>query len=212
MTVRDESARYYDLQDFPIDDVPFYEARVRPNDRVLELGCGTGRVLVPLARRCAFIHGVDASEAMLAICREKLVATGGSPPDPQSLGSPPTRAAPRGGSANPTRRDPRPSQSRTPVPREHALDRDRERLSWRLTCADITALDLGETFDLMIAPFRVLQNLETDAQLEGLMTTIERHLAPAGRAILNAFRPYKPAAEAVATWCEPGEILDFEKE
>lgn len=47
--------------------------------RILEVGCGTGRNLVALARRFprATITGVDLSEAMLAIARRK-VATYGS--------------------------------------------------------------------------------------------------------------------------------------
>jgi SAM-dependent methyltransferase len=39
---------------------------------VLELGCGTGRVLLPTARAGIAITGLDASPSMLAICRERL--------------------------------------------------------------------------------------------------------------------------------------------
>lgn len=39
---------------------------------VLEVGCGTGRVLIPTARAGVEITGLDASPAMLAVCREKL--------------------------------------------------------------------------------------------------------------------------------------------
>lgn len=39
---------------------------------VLELGCGTGRVLIPTARAGVNITGVDASPGMLAVCRRKL--------------------------------------------------------------------------------------------------------------------------------------------
>ncbi len=41
---------------------------------VLELGCGTGRVLVPIARAGIEIVGLDLSSRMLAICRDKLEA------------------------------------------------------------------------------------------------------------------------------------------
>lgn len=37
----------------------------------LELGIGTGRVAVPLARRGVRVHGIDLSEAMVAKLREK---------------------------------------------------------------------------------------------------------------------------------------------
>jgi SAM-dependent methyltransferase len=40
----------------------------------LELGCGTGRVLLPCARAGAAIWGLDFSETMLARCRRKLAA------------------------------------------------------------------------------------------------------------------------------------------
>jgi SAM-dependent methyltransferase len=39
--------------------------------RVLELGIGTGRVALPLAALGVDVHGIDASEAMLARLREK---------------------------------------------------------------------------------------------------------------------------------------------
>jgi SAM-dependent methyltransferase len=54
-------------------DVGFYveEARSTPRD-VLELGCGTGRVLIPVARLGKHIVGVDASPAMLAQARARL--------------------------------------------------------------------------------------------------------------------------------------------
>jgi SAM-dependent methyltransferase len=39
---------------------------------VLELACGTGRVLLPIAREGIAIHGVDLSAAMLNVLRQKL--------------------------------------------------------------------------------------------------------------------------------------------
>src|SRR3712207_3467746 len=38
---------------------------------VLELAIGTGRVALPLAARGLAVHGIDASEAMVAKLREK---------------------------------------------------------------------------------------------------------------------------------------------
>jgi 2-polyprenyl-3-methyl-5-hydroxy-6-metoxy-1,4-benzoquinol methylase len=37
----------------------------------LELGIGTGRIALPLARRGVRVHGIDLSEAMVARMREK---------------------------------------------------------------------------------------------------------------------------------------------
>jgi len=54
-------------------DIAFYveEAR-RSGGPVLEVGCGSGRVLIPTARAGIEITGLDASAAMLAQCREHL--------------------------------------------------------------------------------------------------------------------------------------------
>ncbi|MBD3162911.1 MAG: methyltransferase domain-containing protein [Candidatus Eisenbacteria bacterium] len=54
-------------------DVPFYvEEAVRSLGPVLELGCGTGRVLIPIAREGIRITGLDLSVSMLAVCRARL--------------------------------------------------------------------------------------------------------------------------------------------
>jgi SAM-dependent methyltransferase len=47
-------------------------ARVTPTDRVLEIGCGTGRIGVKLAPRCGHWIGADVSTNMLAHAREAL--------------------------------------------------------------------------------------------------------------------------------------------
>jgi SAM-dependent methyltransferase len=43
-------------------------------DIVLEIGCGTGRILLPIARAGIEIHGVDASPHMLKILKERVAA------------------------------------------------------------------------------------------------------------------------------------------
>lgn len=55
-------------------DVTFYReiARRRGADRVLELGAGSGRVTVPLARDGRHVVAVDRSEAMLARLRDRI--------------------------------------------------------------------------------------------------------------------------------------------
>lgn len=66
-------ASVYDAGAQIADDVPLYLALAaeRPG-RVLELGCGTGRVLLPLARAGHPVTGVDSAPAMLALARRKL--------------------------------------------------------------------------------------------------------------------------------------------
>lgn len=57
------------------NDLNFYLDMARTyGDPILELGCGTGRLLIPIASSGFKITGMDLSEPMLARCREKLVA------------------------------------------------------------------------------------------------------------------------------------------
>lgn len=81
----------------------------------------------------------------------------------------------------------------------------------QLTLGDITHFELRRRFDLIIAPFRVLQNLETESDVHGLMGCIRDHLEESGSAILNAFPPNRPPDEMRRAWCEPGERQDGEK-
>ena len=155
--IRAEVARYYDLNPQPPADIPFYQALVpSPQASVLELGCGTGRVLIPLAARCGFMQGIDASQGMLDICRDKL------------------------------------GQSRNA----------------RVTIGDICDFDLGRSFDLIIAPYRVLQNLETEAQLDGLFRCVRAHLSPGGTSVLNVFRPKWQNLER--EWRRDAETFNWE--
>ncbi|HUV93888.1 MAG TPA: class I SAM-dependent methyltransferase, partial [Anaerolineae bacterium] len=71
-------ARFYDYYSTGVPgDVRFYveEAR-RAGSPVLELGCGTGRILIPTAQAGIDIVGLDRSPAMLAIAKEKLSELG----------------------------------------------------------------------------------------------------------------------------------------
>lgn len=164
MDVRATTASYYDLApDFP-DDVPFYLAQLPgASATVLELGCGTGRVTVPLAQRAKFTHGVDLSPAMIARCNTHL----------QGADLAPSRAS--------------------------------------ATVGDITALALGTRFDLIIAPYRVFQNLVTEAEVVGFFATVHRHLARGGRCILNTFRPYADPAALLTKWRVHEEDPDWER-
>ncbi len=54
-------------------DIPFYvDCARQAGGKVLELGCGTGRIVIPTATAGCEVVGVDASVNMLARCREKL--------------------------------------------------------------------------------------------------------------------------------------------
>jgi SAM-dependent methyltransferase len=124
-------------------DVQFYVDEARDvGASVLEVGCGTGRILLPLARAGRTIHGLDASPAMLDRCRAKL------------------------------------QQEPEAVQRRVTLD-----------CGDARAFDLGRQFDLVIAPFRVVQHLTTVDDQLAFLGSAARHLKPGGRLAFDVFNP-----------------------
>lgn len=54
-------------------DIDFYLSQCDGvQGKMLELGCGTGRVLIKIARTGKSVTGVDLSEHMLAVCRKNL--------------------------------------------------------------------------------------------------------------------------------------------
>jgi SAM-dependent methyltransferase len=120
-------------------DVDFYvaEAKGARGGAVLEVGCGTGRILLPIARAGCTITGIDSSPTMLERCRGKV--SGG--------------------------------------------------LAVTLRQVDMRDFDLGTTFALIIAPFRVVQHLTTIEDQLKFLATIHRHLAPRGRFVFDAFNP-----------------------
>lgn len=74
----EEYAFIADIYDFivPYRDRPdlafFVEAAKESGGPVLEVGCGTGRVLIPTARAGVEIVGLDLSPHMLDVCRKRL--------------------------------------------------------------------------------------------------------------------------------------------
>ena len=76
---------------------------------------------------------------------------------------------------------------------------------------DITEFALNETFDLIIAPFRVIQNIEDSNSTIGLLQCIGKHLSSGGSSILNAFNPKWGPEEMRKKWCYEGEKLQWER-
>ena len=73
------TAQFYDLilgmQDpAAAADIDFYKKIIQPKSRVLEVGCGTGRVAIELSRHGCSVTGIDLSESMLAEFDKKLRA------------------------------------------------------------------------------------------------------------------------------------------
>ena len=78
MSAYDKIARLYDpWSRSVVEDVPFYldEAR-RSGGPVLELAVGTGRIAVPIAASGIPVVGVDLSEGMLEVARERAAEAG----------------------------------------------------------------------------------------------------------------------------------------
>jgi SAM-dependent methyltransferase len=80
----DDFAQYYDhVTPYRVrDDVGFYVEMARDaKGPLLEVACGTGRVLIPCARAGATTVGLDLSAGMLDVCRARLL---GEPDDVRS--------------------------------------------------------------------------------------------------------------------------------
>ena len=78
MSAYDAIAGLYDPWSRSVtEDVDFYVGQARKwGGPVLELGVGTGRIAVPVAEAGVRVIGVDDSEGMLAVCRERAERAG----------------------------------------------------------------------------------------------------------------------------------------
>ena len=81
MTLYDNWADIYDIvYSYVRDDIQFYVERAQQCDGpVLELGCGTGRVTIPVAAAGCEIVGIDNSVAMLDLAKQKAANAGVQP-------------------------------------------------------------------------------------------------------------------------------------
>ncbi len=70
----DAWAEIYDsVYSYVTSDIPFYVEQAKESKGpVLELGCGTGRIAVPISRAGISIVGIDSSLEMLKVARRKL--------------------------------------------------------------------------------------------------------------------------------------------
>ena len=133
----DDYAPFYDwenAQTLDRRDVRFWQRMAeRANGPVLELGCGTGRVTIPVARTGARIVGIDRSSEMLA------------------------RAMKR-------------------------ARRLRSAAQLSLLRSDIRLLPFRRSarFDLVMAPYGILQSLVRDADLRATLTAVEQVLSRQG--------------------------------
>ncbi|RNB82944.1 class I SAM-dependent methyltransferase [Brevibacillus nitrificans] len=135
-------ADYYDLTQRGLNgDVEYYMDQAKQaGGKVLELGCGTGRITLPLAQAGISVTGLDLSQKMLDRAKAKA----------EELG---------------------------------VAD------SVRLLQGDMRSFDLGETYSLIMIPFRsFLHLLHIQEQMKAL-ACIRKHLAPGGKFAMNVFVP-----------------------
>jgi SAM-dependent methyltransferase len=158
-------ARLYD--GFVFDgDLPLYLELARAQgSRVLEVACGSGRVLVPLVQAGFDVLGIDVSPHMLALAREKLDSM------PDGAGTAGLQADMQTGTA-------RPQQA------------DMQTGSAQLQQADMRTFELDRTdFDLAICAVKSFAYLlEKHDQLRCLRT-IADHLRPGGLLAIDFMHP-----------------------
>jgi ubiquinone/menaquinone biosynthesis C-methylase UbiE len=60
------------VQQYLTAEISYVMKKIRPGDKVLDLGCGFGRVMSELARKAAAVVGIDNSSASLLLAQEKI--------------------------------------------------------------------------------------------------------------------------------------------
>jgi ubiquinone/menaquinone biosynthesis C-methylase UbiE len=152
----DAYAPFYDwenAQTLGRRDVPFWQ-RLASQARgpVMELGCGTGRVSIPLARAGIELVGVDRSGPMLERARQRIAKS-------------------------PNRRLAKSSRSGT----AKAAPYVRVAPSVRFVRADIRQLPFeDQTFPMVIAPYGILQSLIRPRDLTATLVSVARVIAAGG--------------------------------
>ena len=133
----DSYADFYDwenAQTLDRRDVRFWQDMARrAKGKVLELGCGTGRVTIPVARTGAHVVGVDRSVEMLSHARRR-------------------------------------------------MNRARLKHKPSLVRADIRSLPFRKAtrFDLVMAPYGILQSLVREADLKATLASVSQVLSKGG--------------------------------
>jgi demethylmenaquinone methyltransferase/2-methoxy-6-polyprenyl-1,4-benzoquinol methylase len=68
-------SRWYDLftgSEKKFTDIGLRMLNVKPNETVLEIGCGTGHALVEFANKRAKVYAIDISERMIKVAKSKI--------------------------------------------------------------------------------------------------------------------------------------------
>ncbi len=140
-------ATYYDgayRAKTDLNDLDFYLGLAKESQgKVLEIGCGTGRVLLEIARAGIPVDGIDFALPMLEVLKDKLASE----------------------------------------------DRQVQDLVTHSE-ADMRDFDLGQKYDLVIIPFRVMQHMYTiEDQMRALICARNHLKKEGGRLAFNVFYP-----------------------
>jgi SAM-dependent methyltransferase len=140
MSAYDRIARLYDPWSASVvEDVSFYlEHARRSGGPVVELGVGTGRIAIPLAADGIRVIGIDSSEGMLAVARERAALAG---------------------------------------------------VELELRYGDLRDPPVEGPVPLVLAPFRSLLHMETEADRLVAVRAVHRLLEPHGRFVFDVFNP-----------------------
>jgi SAM-dependent methyltransferase len=151
----DEYAPFYDWENARTvgrRDVAFWRRlAAERSGPILELGCGTGRIAVPILKAGASLVGIDRSHAMLARARQR------------------AKRAAIGPRAMFVRGDIRalPFRSADPIAPSRAADSRKASRS-------------AAGFDLVLAPYGILQSLTRERDLHATLSSVARVLRPGG--------------------------------
>ena len=160
----DDYAPFYDWENARTlgrRDVPFWRnLALQADGPVLELGCGTGRISIPLGRAGVSIVGIDRSEPMLARARQRI------------------RRARLGGRVRLIRGDIRYLPFLTATPRHSLpLGADTAGLPRRSSSGRSAPTSEGG-FSLVVAPYGVLQSLLSERDLAATLEAVAGVLQP----------------------------------
>ena len=153
----DEYAPFYDWENARTlgrRDVPFWRTvALNVGGRVLELGCGTGRISIPLARAGVPLVGVDRSAPMLARARQRVKRARLGAPVHLVRGD--IRFLPFADAPSPSRR--------ASAARRTVKGKARRR-----------------GFAMVLAPYGMLQSLLRERDLKATLEAVHRVLEPGG--------------------------------
>ena len=158
----DEYAPFYDWENARTlgrRDVPFWRnLAIHAGGPVLELGCGTGRIALPLGRAGVTLVGIDRSDAMLARARSRV------------------KRSSMAGRVQLVRGDIRHLPFASPLPQgrlKAAPTRSKVGAAFRRPGSG--------PFAMVMAPYGVLQSLLREKDLAATLASVHDVLAPGGR-------------------------------